>query len=339
MTSRMDVRIIDQADTRRLLPMAECIDVMETALTTLSGGDAVQPLRGIHWLPDRRGGLGVMPGYLGEPAVLGVKVVTVFPGNSGTDLESHQGGVLLFDATDGRLRAIVDAGELTAIRTAAVSGVATRKLAREDASVLAILGSGAQAHTHLEAMLAVRPIRETRVWSRTLESADRFARAASAAHGVEVAAVESARDAVAGADLICTVTAAREPVLEGQWIAPGAHINAVGACFPTARELDTAAVVRSRLFVDWRESALAESGDFLIPRSEGAIGDDHILAELGEVLAGSAPGRTSDEDITLFKSLGIAVEDLAAGHHILTRAEREGIGTTVRIGGERREAH
>jgi ornithine cyclodeaminase len=337
MSSPMSVRIIDQADTRRLLPMAECIDVMATALTALSRGDAVQPLRGIHWLPDRRGGLGVMPGYLGEPATLGVKVVSVFPGNSETDLESHQGGVLLFDPEDGRLRAIIDAGELTAIRTAAVSGAATRALARRDASILAILGSGAQAHSHLEAMVAVRPVREVRVWSRTPENAARFAQIASAKHGIEITTVVSARDAARGADLICTVTAASEPVLEGAWIAPGAHVNAAGACFPEARELDTAAVVRSRLYVDWRESTVVESGDFLIPRSEGAIGDGHIVAELGEVLAGDAPGRASDDEITVFNSLGVAVEDLAAAHHILIKAERDDVGTTVRIGGGRHE--
>ena len=270
-----------------------------------------------------------MPGYLGEPAALGVKVITVFPANHARGLDSHQGAVLLFDVEDGSLTAVIDGGAVTAVRTAAVSAVATDLLARPDAGDLAILGSGAQARTHLEALAVVRDLRRVRVWSRRPEHAARFAEDESRTRGVAVQAMESAREAVADADLICTVTAAVEPVLLGKWIAPGAHVNAVGACTPNARELDTEAVVRSRLFVDWRESTLNESGDFLIPRAEGAVNDDHIRADLGELLRGRAEGRTSAGDVTVFKSLGLAIEDLAMAHAVLARAVKQNAGRAV----------
>jgi ornithine cyclodeaminase len=216
-----------------------------------------------------------------------------------------------------------------------VSGVATRALAREDAGDLALLGTGVQAMTHLEAMLLARRIRRIRAWSRREESVARFAALAARRFGVAVESAVTARDAVAGADLICAVTASPDPVLEGGWIAPGAHVNAVGSSIRTARELDTEAMRRAALFVDRRESALNEAGDFLVPKSEGAIGDDHIRAELGEVLLGRR-GRTSAEEVTVFKSLGLAVEDVASAHYIHEAAQRTGAGTWVELGGERR---
>jgi ornithine cyclodeaminase len=214
-----------------------------------------------------------------------------------------------------------------------VSGAATRVLARPDARRLAILGSGIQAASHLQAMLAVRPINAVRVWSRNPEHARRFA---ERHHGVvPVHAVSGAREAVEGADVICTTTSAREPVLRGEWLIPGVHINAAGACFPTARELDSEAVARARVFVDSRESAENEAGDLLIPRDEGRIGAGHVLGELGAVLSGTLPGRTGDGDITLFKSLGIAVEDLAAAHLLHRLAEERNRGGVVDLGGGR----
>ncbi|MCH8978212.1 MAG: ornithine cyclodeaminase family protein, partial [Armatimonadetes bacterium] len=219
---------------------------------------------------------------------------------------------------------------------AAVSAVATRVLARKDARDLAIIGSGTQARSHLEAMAAVRDLRRVRVWSRNLENAQHFAEWARPIADVEVA--QTAAGAVEGAEVICTVTGSKEPVIQGEWISPGSHINAVGACIKTARELDSAAVARSRLFVDCRESAFNEAGDFLIPRQEGLFGDDHVRAELGEVLAGRAEGRKSDEEITLFKSLGIAVEDLAAAHYIYRKAQVENVGLSVELGGRRHGA-
>jgi alanine dehydrogenase len=325
----MDVRVISQDDVERLLPMPVCIDLVERALVETSKGRAVLPLRQAVWMPDRTGMIGLMPGWLGEPASLGIKIVSIFPGNHGTPYDSHQGAVLLFDTKHGQTLAVIDASSITAIRTAAASGVATRALAKPDAGDLAILGSGVQAATHLEAMAAVRTLRRVRVWSRSRDNARRFADVVGPRHGFTVEVVATVREAVAGADLVCTTTAAREPVLAGEWLAPGAHINAVGACFASARELDSAAVARSRLVVDCRESAVNESGDFLLAKRDGAIGDDHIAGELGDVLLGRVAGRRTADEVTLFESLGIAVEDLAAAHHIYTRALDTGAGVAV----------
>ena len=216
-------------------------------------------------------------------------------------------------------------------------GVATRLLARETADDLAILGSGVQAKTHLAAMIHARPIRRVRVWSRSPEHAAHFAERESQRHGIGVEAVQTAQAAVEGAAVICTTTSAREPILKGEWIAPGTHINAIGSSVAHTRELDTAAVVKARLFVDRRESTVNEAGDFLFPKQEGAVNDDHILGEIGEVLLGRIKGRGTNEEITLFKSLGLAVEDLAAANHIYKKAVEAGIGTAVELGGERHD--
>jgi ornithine cyclodeaminase/alanine dehydrogenase-like protein (mu-crystallin family) len=333
----MSTRIVTQAEVPALLPMHECVEVMTEALKTLAKGDAVLPLRTMTKLPDGRGLLGLMPAYLGAPAVLGLKAVSVMPGNHGTEYESHQGAVLLFEVEHGSLIAVIDASSITGIRTAAVSGVATRVLAREDAGDLAILGSGVQADSHLDAMQAVKTLRRVRVWGRDAARARAFAERGAKRFGLRIEVMPSARAAVEGADIVCTTTAAKTPILEGAWLAPGVHINAVGACFKDTRELDTAAVKMSRMIVDRRESALAESGDFLLARAEGAIGDDHIAGELGEVLLGAVPGRRSRDERTLFKSLGIAIEDLASAHHIWRKAESLDRGAAVDFGG-RREA-
>lgn len=334
----MAVLVVNQAEVRRLLPMEACMEAMAQALRTMARGEVVQPLRSAMWLADKSGLLGLMPGYLSEPAAFGLKVVSVFPANHGTEFDSHQGAVLLFDATNGSLVAVMDGTEITSVRTAAVSGVATRALARPEARRLAILGAGTQGVTHLEAMLCATLIDRVTIWSRNPEHAEQFAREGKVTHGIDIDVATEARAAVEDADIICTTSAATEPILQGEWIAPGAHINAVGACFKNARELDTAAVVKSKLFVDRIESALNEAGDFLIPKAEGAIGDDHIRAELGDVLTGAADGRTSPDEITLFKSLGIAIEDLAAAQLIYQRATREGVGASLELGGRRRAA-
>jgi len=330
----MTTLIIPQQLVPELLPMRDCVDAMQEALGALARGDAVLPLRSMIWTPDRSGLLGTMPGYLGAPKALGLKIIAYMPANHGSDRDSHQGAVLLFDTENGDLLAVIDASSITAIRTAAASGLATRLLAREDAGDLAILGTGVQASAHLDAMRTVRTLRRVRVCSRSIGQAQAFARHHQKV-GVPVEAVATAEEAVAGADLICTATASAEPVLFGDWIAEGAHVNAVGACFPQARELDTRAVSRSRLYVDRRESALAEAGDFLIPKAEGAIGDDHIIGEIGEIVIGRVSGRRSRDEITLFKSLGIAVEDLAAAHLIHARAREAGKGIAVDFGGRR----
>jgi alanine dehydrogenase len=327
--------IINQSEVSELLPMDECIQVMADAFKTLARGEAILPLRPIMWLPERVGALGMMPAYLGEPEAIGLKVITVFPGNQGTEYDSHQGAVLLFEAKHGRLLAIMDASEITAIRTAAATGVATNLLARTDAADLAILGSGTQARTHLTAMLAVRDIQRVRVWSPTAEHRQAFVDWAAERHDIPVEMMPAAETAVAGADIICTTTAAPEPILSGEWIAPGTHINAVGSSVKFTRELDTAAVANARLFVDRRESTVNEAGDFLFPKEEGAIDDDHIVAEIGQILLGQVDGRQSDAEITLFKSLGLAIEDTAAAYHVYEKAMEKGLGTAVELGGRR----
>lgn len=322
--------------------MEECIERMEDILTALAKGEASQPLRSIFWLPappgapgeTRRDLMAWMPSERSGPPgqeALAMKVLTIFAGNHAKGLDSHMGFVLLFDGQCGEPLAILDAASVTGIRTAAASALATRLLAREDAGDLAILGSGVQARSHLAALKEVRPLKRVRVWSRDVERGRRFAAAESARYGLPVEAVDSAEAAVAGADLICTVTASREPVLRGEWIAPGAHVNAVGACTPAARELDTAAVVRARFFGDRRESVLKEAGDFLIPREEGAIGDDHLLGDFGDLLLGRVQGRLSPSDVTVFESLGIAVEDLASAQHVYARALATGRGTRLEL--------
>lgn len=327
--------IISQKQVAELLPMSECIGVMREALKTLARGDAVLPLRTVLRLPDQKSAFAVMPSYLGSPKAIAAKIITIFPGNEGTQWDPHQGAVLLFEAQHGSLLAVMDATEITGIRTAAVSGVATELLANPDAGDLAILGSGTQARHHLEAMLAVRTIRRIRAWSPTETRLKAFTEHSSKKLGVKVEPMASAKAAVEGADLICTTTSARDPVLMGDWLATGAHLNVVGASIPTAREVDARAMARSRLFVDRRESTLNEAGDFLLAKKEGAVGDDHIVGELGELLLGTKPGRRAKDEITLFKSLGIAIEDLASAHHIYTKASQLGVGTKVELGGTR----
>lgn len=334
----MKVLFMNEAEVRRRLPMEICVPLMRDALIALSSGDVVMPIRSLVRLPDGSGLLGLMPGYLGEPQSFGLKVVTVMPGNHGTPYDSHQGVVMLFGVARGEPLAILDASAITAIRTAAASAAATDVLARADAGDLALIGSGAQARTHLEAMRAVRPLRRVRVWSRSRANAERFARdAAAALEGIAIEVAAGAEEAVREADLICTTTASKEPVLRGAWLAPGAHVNAVGSCFPTSRELDTEAVRRSRFYTDCRESCEKEAGDFLIPLGEKAIPGTHLVGELGEVILGKVPGRRSTEEITIYESLGVAVEDLAAAHAIHRRALQTGEGTWLEWGGPREQ--
>jgi ornithine cyclodeaminase len=290
---------------------------MAKTLAAFSAGQGVRVLRSAVPLGEQKL-LGLMPGAQG--AVAGAKVITVFPGNFKKGLPSHQGVIVLFDLETGALKALVDGEAITALRTAAVSAVATDALARPDARVLAILGAGEQARRHLEAMPLVRDITALRVWDIHPEAARRFAEEA----GRPVTLCATAGEAAQGADILCTVTAAATPVLRGADLSPGVHVNAVGACAPSCRELDTQAVLRGRLFCDSRESLLAESGDFLIPLQEGALDAGHVQGEIGQVLAGILPGRRHSRDITLFKSLGLAAEDIAAAEYVASRlAEQE----------------
>ena len=307
----MSVLVLSDADVRALLTMGECIEAMEATLAGLARGELYQPLRPVFFPPGADGLIGLMPAYRSaEPSYYSLKEIVVTPGNpAARGIDAHQGGVLLHDGVTGELVALVNASPITEIRTAAVSAVATRALARKDAAVVAVLGAGVQSRSHVEAMRCVLPDAEIRVWSRR-----------------EQPTAEAALD---GADVVCTCTSSRDPVLRREWLAPGAHVNAIGTSVPTARELDAATIAASTLVVDRRESAEHEAGDLLLAVQEGAVGLDHIAAELGEVLVGSHPGRTRDDELTVFKSLGLGVEDLAAADLIVRKARERGAGVEV----------
>lgn len=328
----MGIRILTQADVEALLPMEACITVMAEAMTALAHQQVFQPMRLMVRPPAAGGIMILMPAYLGRAAergIYGLKALCVFPGNPAIGKDSHQGAVLLYSGETGELLAVMNASAITAIRTAAVSGLATRLLAREDAHDCAIIGAGVQARTHLTAMRGVRRVQRVRVASRTLANAQKFAAECAPDIHLAIEPMATLEEAVRGADLIVTATTATAPVLKREWIAPGAHLNLVGAYTPTTREVDTATIAAARVFVDQRESAMHEAGDILLPIQEGAIGPDHIRAEIGEVLIGSQPGRTSPDEITLFKSLGLPIEDVAAAEYIYRRAVETGVGTTV----------
>ena len=321
--------IVSGADVRRALPMSDCIEAVDRAMRALSNGGADVPLRTVMQLPGGRNFFGVMPGYLADPRGVGAKIITVYPDNAKRGLPSHLGLVLLFDTEIGFPLAVMDAAEITAIRTAAASAVATRALARKDASHLAILGTGEQAVTHLEAISRVRTLRSVRVWGRSIEKAEHFVETQGPKLSARLEVSETAEDAVKGADIVCTVTASREPVLHGAWLGRGAHVNLVGASRLNAREVDDDVVMASRFFVDSRTSARGEAGELKHAMDAGLVTESHVLGEIGDVLSGSVVGRTVDQDITVYKSLGVAAQDLAAAHVIYERAVRDGIGMRV----------
>jgi ornithine cyclodeaminase len=272
----------------------------------------------------------MMPAYLAQPrAALGMKTITVFPGNVSKGMDSHQGAVLLYSAETGELQSVMNASAITAIRTAAASGLATDLLARKDAKTVALIGTGVEAGPHLEAMAAVRSLEHCRVASRNIGNAEKFAGESTGRYGFPVEAVGSVEAAVTGADVISTVTNAKQPVVQREWIAAGAHINAVGSCIPTTREIDGATVAAASVFTDRRESALAEAGDLIMAQADGLFTPEGILAELGELLAGQHPGRTSETEITLFESLGIGIEDVACAAYLYDRASELEVGQWV----------
>ena len=312
----MDPVFINKKKIAALLPMKECIGVMEKMFSSLSSGQCLQQLRNIMWLPGRVGLLGMMPGYSEALDVMGIKVISVFHANRNEGLPSHQGVVILFDAKHGQPLMIFDAAEITAIRTAAASAVATRLLSREDSEVLAVIGSGEQAQRHIESMSLVRNIKQVNMWSRNENHSIELARRRSRKSPFAISIKKSAQDAVKNADIICTVTASPQPVINGDWISGGAHINAVGSSTAVTRELDTLTIVRSRLFTDCYDSLFNEAGDFSIPKKEGAVTENHVRAEVGEVLLGKKKGRENNDDITVFKSLGMAAEDIFSAWHI-----------------------
>ena len=332
------MRVLSRSEVETLLSPAEVVPVMAQAMRRYSSGLVDQPLRTILRPNGETSLLGTMPCHIaadpddpvGDLSGYGVKAMVLKPENPARGLDLHAGVVLVFDPDTGRPSALLDAGAVTAVRTAAVSAVATDALARQDCTVLAILGSGVQARSHLRFMLAVRPdIKEIRVWSRTPEHAEAMRAFAADRLGVDVRPTAEPAQALRGADLVCTTLACREPVVEADMLAPGAHVNAVGASFRDHREFSCAAVARARLFVDSRASALSESGDIGEPIAQGLIDAGHILAEIGEVLLGRHPGRTGAEEITLYKSLGLAVQDVAFGFAASAAAQRSEAGAEI----------
>jgi ornithine cyclodeaminase len=317
----MEPPFISKEKITALLPMPECITVMEEMFRSLADGSVQQPLRSVMWLPERKGLLGMMPGYAASTGMMGIKVITVFHGNSSEGYPSHQGVVLLFDAKHGEPVMIFDAGEITAIRTAAASAVATKLLANEKAETLAIIGSGVQAEKHIEAITCVRKIKRINIWSRQQKNAENFSDKIREQYKIDVRVMTSVQTAVENADIICTVTSSTQPVLMGEWIPKGAHINVVGSSTPVTRELDTSAILRCSFFTDKYESLFNEAGDFLIPEKEGAITKEYVKAELSEVITGKKKGRTVSDEITLYKSLGISAEDIFSAWHVYKKLQ------------------
>lgn len=334
----MKTLILSHDEVEQLLPIKECIVVMRGALFALAEGKVHQPLRTIIRPPQAKGVMGLMPAYGAEAsggllpesgAAFGLKAVCVFPGNPALGKDAHQGAVMLFSGESGELLAMMNASAITAIRTAAVSGLATELLAREDARNLAMIGAGVQARTHLVAMSEVRSIRRCRIASRTIEHAHKLADEMGQDFMFPLEPVETVEEALDGADLIVTATNAAEPVVKRKWISPGAHLNVVGSSSPKTREVDSETMAAASLFVDRRESTINEAGDYLFAVIDGLIGPQQIRAELGEVLTGAKPGRTSPEEITLFKSLGIGAEDLFSAGYVFKKAREKDVGHWV----------
>ena len=326
----MKILVLDNRAIRELLPMTECIELMADALAALARGEVYQPLRTIIRPPEARGLLGLMPAYrAGEQGAFGLKAICVFPENPAKRKDAHQGAVMLFSRETGELLALMNASEITAIRTAAVSAVATRLLAREDAQQLAIIGAGVQARTHLTALAAVRTIKHARVAARNIEHAHQLVREMQPNFSFPIEAVETNEQAVRDADMIVTATSSLEPVISKDWISPGAHINAIGTHSPNSREIDGATMAAARIFTDRGESALNEAGDYLLAAKEGLVTPASILAEIGELLIGTKPGRTSRTEITLFKSLGLAIEDVVTADYLYQKAKSQNAGTWV----------
>lgn len=324
------VRVLTARDVEDLLPMADCIQLMRETLGALARDELFQPLRRVIRPPGARGAMGMMPAYRAGPKPLfALKALCVFNENPARGLDSHLGPVLIYDGDTGQLRGLVNAAAITAIRTAAVSAVATDLLARLEADDLAVIGAGVQARSHIEAIQHVRTINRLRLAGRSVERLAALAEWVRGRYAFPVEVCTSVKDAIKDASIITTVTNAKEPIIEGSWVALGAHLNVVGSSIATAREVDGATMAASSLFVDRVESTVNEGGDYLFALREGAIKEGHIRGEIGELLLGTKPGRRSVDEITLFKSLGLAVEDLASAELVLEKAATLGRGTVV----------
>lgn len=313
------MRVLGSKAIESLLSIQQCVEVVDGAMRALSLQEVLSPLRTVIPLAPPNA-MGVMPGAMLAHGRFGVKVLALYPGNGALGLPSHAGAVVLFDAATGSPVAVLESNSLTALRTAAASAVATRALARPGSSVLALLGTGHQALWHVCALRTVMPVTRLQLWSRSLASAAHFREALGPIDGVQVVVMDTARDAVAGADVVCTVSSSREPILQGAWLVPGQHVNLVGASVASAREADNEVVCRSRFFVDARASAAVQAGEWLQALRDGAVEESHLRGEIGEVLLGRIPGRLQETDITVYKSLGHTAQDLAAADAVYRNA-------------------
>ncbi len=320
----MKILVLAGHHVRELLPYRECADVMREALAELARGQIQQPLRTVVRPRDAAGFMGLMPAY-SPGAGYGLKAICITPGNPAIGKDAHQGGVLLFDVRTGEPLALVNASAVTEIRTAATSAVATGLLARPVAAELAIIGTGVQGQAHARAIAATRTLTGIRLAGRDLARTRKVAAELAGQLGLPVTAHDAVAEAVAGAGIVVTATTSPRPVLRLEWLSPGTHVNAVGACVPTDREIDTATMAEAAVFADSRESVRKEAGDYLLAERDGAV--NPVRAELGELLTGTAPGRAHDDEITLFESLGLAAEDLAAASYLYQKATRLGAGT------------
>lgn len=324
-------RLLNEQQVHSLLPMGDLIAAMESALAKFSAREVLQPVRSVLTVGPSHAYYGLMPAYIPSPASLGAKIVTVFGENHKKNLPSHLATIFLLDPETGGLLAIMDGRYITEARTAAVSAVSTRFLSNPGASTLAIIGSGVQARSHLEAYQHVRQLKEVRIWSPRLHSRRQFVDDMSPHFNIPIVASDTAESAVRGADLIVLVTSSPTPVIDSAWVADGAHVVCVGACRPTQQEMPPQLVKRGRLYVDSRDAALVESGDVVMNIAAGLFDASHIRGELGELVLGRKEGRTSAKEITIFKSLGMAVEDVVAADLVFRRAAESGAGTELTL--------
>jgi len=328
---KLDLRVISGDEVRELLPYGDCVEAIAAAMRSVSAGKVVLPLRQLMPLPAGQGAFAWMPGYLGDPDCFGIKLLSLFPDNPAAGLSSHLGLYALYESRHGRPLAILDASVLTAIRTAAASVVATRALARADSKVLAVIGTGEQARSHVEAFQAVRPFERVLIWGRNAAAASKLAAHTRNLGHCDVEIVPSIRDALTRADVVCTVTASSEPLLSRGDVRAGTHLCLVGASIPSKREVDDDCVAMSRFFVDYLGSAMAQAGELLHAIQAGRVTEAHIVAEIGEVLSGTVAGRRSATDVTVYKSLGVAAQDLAAAMLIYRRAVERDKGIVAPI--------
>ena len=324
-------RLLTEDQVRTLLPISDLISAMEAAVARFSAGEVIQPARTVLTIGPTQPYFGLMPAYIEQPARLGAKLVTIFNENHSRGLPSHLATITLFDAETGALIALMDGRYITEMRTAAVSAVSARHLSQPSAATLGIIGSGVQARSHLEAYVEVRGLEDVRVWSPQPRNRERFVEEMTTRVAARIRAAATAEEAVRGADLIVLATSCEQPVIDEKWVDPGAHVVSVGACRPTQREMAPPLVAKGRLFVDSKAAALVESGDVVIGIREGLFDSSHVAGELGEVVLGRVDGRTHPDEITIFKSLGMAVEDIVAADLVLRRASESGAGTELSL--------